>query len=354
MCSVVLTNDRRIPPNHRPKLTMEQWQRGCDAENGPHRQGREMSQLQWPWARQPTRFDRCSSGKSMRNRWLRDLKKAREKGDLEEEKRIYVDRMLFTLYNWSTSSKNGSTSLIKYLHEEKGCIKIREFIPQSYRDLLRKTIPNLAKQLPGSVKLKLNVSHDQIWRIDVPVLNSLARNIGRPVGKGDLKNSTVDGVEFEGAKDLEFFGDLLVRAFPQHHYAEISIIRNVETKKGWQECDEHLDRPIQVSKNKGGPGTDTLDRALILSIPCDGRLPLVFTRLQGRKGGRWKERDLNANSQTGDLVLMSMRTWHKTGRPDRTKDGKAVAHWRLYIRIAKRKKDLLEYSNDEKEKDGPL
>ena len=49
--------------------------------------------------------------------------------------------------------------------------------------------------------------------------------------------------------------------------------------------------------------------------------------------------------------MVSMRAWHKTGRPDKGKDGRNKPHWRMYVRIAKRKVDLLEFGKSEEEGD---
>ena len=113
------------------------------------------------------------------------------------------------------------------------------------------------------------------------------------------------------------------------------------------DCDYHLDRPVECAK----PNIKTLDRVCILILPCEGRLPLWFEHLEGKTGGNWSPREIKATSESGDMVLMSMRAWHKTGKPDKGKDRKNKENWRMYIRIAKDKCDLLAFCKPDKDED---
>ena len=229
---------------------------------------------------------------------------------------------------------------------------MKGFFPEKFREGLKLGVLKITKELPRCVIG--DHSKDQIVRIDVPVLNGLSQNLFLPVSGEDVDGST-GGVEFEGEKRLQFLGDFVKMAFPRHVHAEAFIFGHVEDLRGdYKDCGFHEDEP----KPKKDSNVEVRNVSMI--IPVDGRLPMDAWGVGGKQGRPRKMEAFGADSSTGDVSFMGMKTTHRTGKPDvlkkttnRSKYGskkihlKVIPHWRLNVTLAVSHRQLVENRSGE-------
>ena len=307
-------------------------------------------QQDWPWAKDETMFDNITP-QTVKEKMCRKLKKAREEGNAGEARRIHVDRMLSRLYSWPWSSRTG-VNLIDAIQLGKGFCTIKHFVPNGCRNDLRNGVLEVSRRLRHTETFSgEGTAWGQIGRIDVPVLDCLARNLFRPVPEERTRDASVRDEPFEGEERLHFLGDLFKRAFPDHHYAEAFVFRHRSELEGGQfkECEFHLDQPQPPRK------INSEECMIHVMIPVDGRLPVDGWGVK-KVGGLHRVEPFGAHSATGDVSFMGMKTWHRTGAPDvvgtkrrRTKLGSKKVltvkeHLRLNVHLSPHKSWLLEHS----------